>query len=368
MTDTNCNMRFMDNSFIASITPSVSSAASAFPYINVLDGLRSKVFKFDGYWEVTTANQKIYFDLSGAKIATLAAGTYSTTALATEIGTAMNAVSSGFTATHDGTKWNVANASSFELTLTITTDAAWDMLGFGQAFDIAGTSITASLVRIHTHEEILWDLGFNRNATALMAVGPINELFGLGPSATVRIEGNNINDFTAPALSETVSPTELGIYHFIDPADTGHQFWRLFIEDRENPDGVDFLSISDLYLGDYQTMASRTVASGFGVGFGNRTKTSESVGGTKRFDTQPKFKIFQNLSIVALPASERRAIEQMFFDLGISESFYISLDPLGKVSENTAELSALVRLDSQPGFKHIVSDLYSTQFAASEVI
>ena len=105
---------------------------------------------FNIQYTIDSRNQKLYFNDGSARTATLTKGRYDGTTLATEVASAMNVVSSGYSCTFSDTtlKMTISNASAFTLTLSNTTSAIWNVLGFD-------TGTNSSSATSHTSDNLV---------------------------------------------------------------------------------------------------------------------------------------------------------------------------------------------------------------------
>ena len=98
-------------------------------------------------YSINSSNNLIYFtDGSGSWVGTITPGSYNTITILTAIATAMNAVSSGYSATYNSSTFfiTISNSGDFELTFgTNTTDSAAYPLGFANANTTSATSQTS---------------------------------------------------------------------------------------------------------------------------------------------------------------------------------------------------------------------------------
>jgi hypothetical protein len=69
-----------------------------------------------------------------------------------------------------------------------------------------------------------------------------------------------------------------------------------------------------------------------------------------------------------IDAAERRELEQLFFDLGVGESFYLSIDPALEVSESLEEMTFYACIPSEPTIRHEIRDRYSIDFDVEEAV
>jgi len=186
-------------------------------------------------------NNKIYFKDSGAtaRIATLASSTYSADELCTQIKTQMEAVCSDtFTITYyesgsNQCKFNIKdNTGAFELTCTLTTNAAWDTIGFSTAANKTGAdNYTADYIRLHTNEYLIANLGSAKGIRAFFV-----KYHNIQSGASINlIQGNASNSWGAPSLSRAVTYGS-DIMGYIWSSNQTHQWWRHVFCDKDNPD------------------------------------------------------------------------------------------------------------------------------------
>ena len=69
-----------------------------------------------------------------------------------------------------------------------------------------------------------------------------------------------------------------------------------------------------------------------------------------------------------MPASERRLIEQMFFDFGKHDPFFVALDPTLAFSTYDWELTKFVRFEGMPTQTNYYADVYSMAFNLVEAV
>lgn len=370
-------VRFMANNFaeLTQATISYSSQLTSFPFTNVVNKTRSKVWKPQGNFDIIAdQNDQLYINDGANKTVTITAGSYTPATLATQIQTDLNAASSNWTVTYDGTttptyKFTIANTGSVTLRLTQTTNAIWDDIGFIGTADETGTSFEADDQRNHTSEYAEFDFGYQAEVSFLALVSPLDEIFSLTQNATVNILADNIeNNWASPALSETLTVTEFGVFTFFALATTGYRYWRLEIIDRTNPLGPEGLSFGHLYLGDYITLTERNVNRGFAKNIIDPSNVLASENGNLFFDRKMKFYTFQGLSMQFLNATDRGELEQFFYDYGTTKPFYLSLDPTVAMSSDISELTKYVVFDKMPTVQHIKSNIYSIGFGVRELI
>ena len=377
MTTRNHRIRFMENNFAELISASISysSQLSSFPFDNAVNKFRSRVWKPSGYFEFSTEydNNKIYINDGINKEITLN-GSYATPALAAaHIQTQLNASSANWTVTYDVVsetyKFTISNSGSVILRLSEQTSSAWNTLGYTLTTDQTGTSFEAQEQRNHLHEKVTFDLGYNATITFFALIGPLNEVFSISNNASVVLLGSNLNQWSNPPFSVSLPITDLGAIRFLDDYDdTGYRFWRVLIEDKQNPNGPSGFSIGHLYIGDYITLSNRNINIGFEKGDIDPSDIIESEAGVLHYDTKTKYSKISSASIGLLNRSDKDVLTSMFNKLGKTTPFFISLDPLTQTTSSIDELTKYVVFSDEPKFRHIINDIYSMSMSFREVV
>jgi hypothetical protein len=368
MTAATSKVRFMADNYAALSTATVtaSSDLAAFPYTNVTSDFRYNQWVTEGNFVVVSTNKKIYFNDGSSRTATLTEASYTPAALATHIQTQMNAVSSNWTVTYSTTtyKFNFVNSSlNSTFTITTTTDAAWDMLGFTGGVDISKTSTNSYVpdeIRCHTEEYLIVDLAAATQIDFVALIGPLNEQFCLSSSATVTLYGNGTNTWTSPSFTMSLSVDSGGAMQFLDSnSSREYRYWKLKIVDRQNTAGPNGFIFGHFYLGAYDTLTTTSVERGFNVTQQDPSIMMVSENGARFFNRRTNYLDFSNVQISNPLASERRTLQQTFYDLGITTPFYVSLDPALEVSTEYQELTRYVTFTKPPLFNHVFSDYYN---------
>ena len=386
MTTVNKNIRFMNNNFAELTNGQIefSSELSTFPQSNAQNKFRSKVWKPQGYFRVVETstdsdgvapNNTIYINDGSDKTVLVPAGNYtSADSLATAIENALNTSSSGWSVSYNDTagtfKFKISHASSHTLRFSQTTDSMWNMLGFTSDTDEAiSTERLADEQRNHLFEYVIFDFGYNHPINFCALVGELDQVFGMTDQATVKIQANNLNRWSSPPLDITVEPSVGGILRFLDDiADTSFRFWRIFFEDKLNPSGPNATSVGYIYLGDYVNIENRNINRGFQKEFVDPSKQTVSENGAIYFDEKTKYAKFSNMSLQYIEKNDRDVMEQLFFDLGTTTPFFISIDPTLDISNDLYDLTKYVIFDEQPKFRHIIRDLFSMSLSFREVL
>ena len=376
-TTTNQRIRFMDNNLAELTSGSItySSELAAFVGSNSINKFRSKVWKPAGNFVVTaSSNDKIYINDGADKTITMTAGSYTPDTLATEIQTQLNASSSGWTVDYDNTageyKFRFAHGSAHTLRFSQQTEALWDDIGFVLTSDeTISTERKADEQRNHMYESVVYDLGYNAPIEFFGVISPLDEEFSIGDSATIKIQANNLNDFSSPPLDITLSRTSEGIFYFFDSiADSGYRFWRFYFEDKFNVNGNEGFSLSYIYLGDYTTLTTTNIQVGINKTINDPSLRTESEAGAIYFDRKTKYTIINSSSIALLTTSERNTLEQLFFDFGTTTPFFLSIDPRSCITDTLPDLTKYVIFESPPVFSHIKAQYFNMSLSFREVL
>jgi len=366
---TNNRIRFMDNN-LAELTAgniTYSSELAAFPGSNSINKFRSKVWRPSGHFLVTaSSNDKLYINDGSDKTVTLTAGSYATPdLLAAEVQTQLNTVSSGWTFDYNNTagdfSFRFAHASAHTLRFSVSTEAAWDMLGFVTVTnETISTDRVADEVRNHTEEFVVYDMGYNAPIEFLGVISPLGEEFAISTDATIKIQANNLNDFSSPPFDVTITRTDQGVYRFFDDiADSGFRFWKFSFEDRNNSNGPESFSLSYIYLGDYTTLTMNNVQRGFTKEIIDPSLRTVSEAGAIYFDKKTKYVRLSGANIAVLKKDDRDALEQLFFDFGSTTPFFVSLDPRLCISNEIPDLTKYVIFEREPEFRHVNAEYFN---------
>jgi hypothetical protein len=375
MTATTAKARFMANNFLGADIPlTATSEATGFPVENVYHSVRSKVWRGAGHFEITASNGTFYFNDGSARTAVVPPGGYTIATLATAIAAA--AVAAGASATVVASAystapyiWQLVFNSSVTLTLSSTTNAIWDVLGFTGSTDRTGTTFRADAARAHTHEIVQAHFGAPMTPTFFAAIGAIDEACPASENAVWTLMFNNIPSWSAPPVSVTLERSDAGFFAFLDSlATTTYEYAALKIVDRENVLGTAGAQVGHLYIGDHTTLTSSNIGIGFTKSFVDRSEVQRSLDGTRYSNLRPKYRSFRGFGVGLIDAAERRELEQLFFDLGVGESFYLSIDPALEVSESLEEMTFYACIPSEPTIRHEIRDRYSIDFDVEEAV
>jgi hypothetical protein len=364
----NKNIRFMNNQFLDR-SFSYSSQLTAFPASNVYNRSRSRMWRPAGNFEVTAENRNIYVNDGADKTVDLTIGSYTPATLAAHMQTRLNAVSSGWTVAYSSTtfKFALSNSGSVTLRLATTTNASWDMLGYTGTTNISGTSFPADEQRNHTSEWLKCDVGVPQKADFVGLVGPIEKVFPLSQAATLKIQGNNIDLWDTPPLDVSVPIAGIGAMRFLDDInDVAYRFWRVLIVDRLNPLGPSGLEFGFVYVGDYRTMTTTNIQVGFTRSPVDPSTVQQSEGGALFVEKRPRYLTISSATIALLSGTEYDEMDQLFFDLGVREPFFVSVDPTLQISRQLPDLTRFMIMTKPPEMQHVIRDYYNVSFSMRE--
>lgn len=362
-----CKIRFANNNYL-SASATHSTFDSSYPFANIYDTRRGLVGVFRGNFTVTAGeNDKLYINDGTDKTVTLAAAEYTGTTLASHIQTQLNAASTNWICTYSTSTYLFTvnrTSGTAALRFSQTTNAAWDMLGFIGLTDDSTPSFVSDESRIHSEEWIKIDIGISQEVGFVGIVGPISEAFGISDTAVLKIEGNSIDDFSAPPTSIAMQVSDLGAFAY---PDVSHRFWRLSIKDRQNTGGPSALKIGYLSISSIVAVGNSSISTGFQAGYIDPSILLVSENGTRYHDTRQKYFTLSG-EIQAAFGDSRRDLEQFFYDYGTSEPFFMSIDAGLRVFENQGEVTKLVRFEAQPSLQNIIRDYFNVSLSVSEVV
>lgn len=352
------NQNFIDLDVVANNF--VSSEQSAFPIINVYNKQRrSKLWRSNGYWEITSLNNQIVFEETNAVplTATIAVDEYnSDTLFFAALKAALEDVgASTYTVTRDVSTLKIKITSNgaggggiLNLRWTNVGSTAATILGFDTAFDSTGAlTYTADVLRIHTNEWIKWDMGISTNPQAFCLIGPRNTPIRITPSATIKLQGNETDNWTVPSYETTLTYGDSIISTFNDSGlhTEGLRYWRALFTDASNPLG--FVEVGSVFLGDYYKSTRGQPQFPFRTIEVDRSETIFSEGGQTFSEIREKTERFQ-VDYFGLTIAEKEALVDIFDEFGTSVPLFISYDPNGVFTSVANLMCRYVKFEAEP--------------------
>ena len=363
------------NTIVADNNTTFSSEDSTDVFANVYDAKRNTYWTPTGNFDIDATNNKLYFNDGGNKTATIVVGAYATgPLLATQIETQMNAVSSSWAVSYSafggstpGRFRIVRSSGSGTLQFSNQTNAIWDTIGFTTTVDLPHNR-RSDQIRAHTTEWYMVDMGLPSQVRYVAMNGPSDEVVQYSASASVTLQGNNVDLWDSPPFEQAITVGDSGMFGNIpNSTNSIYRYWRVEIIDRENGSIVSSEGkISNIYLGDVTTPTGTNLASGFSRSQVDPSLQATSESGVIYFDTRNKYETFNGQSIQLLTTSDRNDLEQMFFDYGISTPFFVSIDPSIAVSDDIDDYNKWVYFAARPTFTHVFKNYYNMGLSLRE--
>lgn len=359
------------------VSVSASSANPEFPVSNVKKTSRSKVWRSSatGNFVIDSTNNKLNFKESagGAELtATLTSGAYTSTTLATEIKTQLEAVGAAtYTVSKSATtgKWTIASNGAYLALLTNTGTnvgtSAWSAIGFSTAADHTGaTTYTGSNIAIHTEEWVLIDLLSTEEIdTFALLFDPMRQV-PLSSSAVLKIQGNATNVWSAPAVDVTVSlDTAFDAATYFWPTSQSYRYWRVKVVDPANTNLC--VELSKIFLGKATQLASAIQKNGWSWSEEDHSKLERTAYGHVYADIYP---IRKELSVGFPPLTyvDLKTLNNIFRQVGRTTPILVSLDPIEEAYDKDHFLICGTLKDA---FKagHVMGQYFETAMTIEEV-
>lgn len=363
------NTNFLDLDLISNL--SQSSQQSAFPIENALNlQRRSKVWRSNGYWDITASNNTIIFRETTAVdlTATVAEAEYtSSTALFAAIKTALEAAgASVYTVEADATTLKVKITSDgaggggiFEIDWTTSTMG--DILGYDTAAEDTGAlTYTADVLKLATSEWIQFDFGISTQPTAFCLIGARNDPIQITPSATIKIQGNETDVWNPGSVnSEITLDYDDRVIASINSTGLWSEalrYARVLIEDLDNPNG--YVEIGALFLGTFFEGTRGKVQFPFRGVHVDRSNITFSEGGQTFSDIREQTERFQ-VRWFGLTVAEKEEIDDLFRELGTSQPFFTQFDAAQSFSSDLAKMIRYVKFENPPVYDLVSPGVYT---------
>ena len=350
--DNYLNLDYLANNY-------VSSEQAAFPVTNAYNSVRrSKVWRSNGFWDITSSNNTFTFKdaaAGGTLTASVVVDEYtSTTAMLAALKTAMEVVGAHtYTCTVDSSTKKIKIASSHTEFQIVSGGSMNSILGFTTHPKTGATNYLADELRIHTSEWIKWDFGLSTNPDVFVLIGKRNTPINISPRAVIKLQGNSTDVWTAPEFEETVTYND-EIMSLVKDATTDDglhtqalRYWRLSIEDKTNPNA--FVEIGALFLGKYFEPTRGRIQFPFSGQYVDTSNNVFSEGGQTFSDNRQQSESF-SVRWSALTTSEKEAIDVIFEEYGVSLPLFIAFDPALAFSSSTDYYTRFVKFTQPPSY------------------
>ncbi len=211
---------------------------------------------------------------------------------------------------------------------------------------------------------IIYDLGYQASPTSLFIT---NEQRGIQLSqlASIKLQASDDGNWTTPVVDQTITWNDQLITFYHATSLGHHRFWRLFIDDDNNPDN--YLAIGNVYLGESLNFNSTGLKLGWAYQVQDDSDRVLSDGGEAWFDKKAQ-KARYSFELEYMTKAERDLLEEIFFHVGQHRPFYIQLDPTNIVTSEDAEWAIYCRFTSELKFTNPFLDAYSTTLTVEEVV
>lgn len=371
-------VRIFDDNYSDLATITGSSEQAAFPLTNAFNAQRrSRVWRSDGYWNITSSNNTIIFRESvGVDLtATIATGEYtSTSSFYAAIKAAFEAAGARtYTISQDSTtlKTVIANdggSAVLELYWSNVLTTMGELLGYDTGSDDTGSfTYTADALVIHTSEWIQWDFGLSSNPKAFALIGIRNASLQISPSATLTLSGNETDNWSSPSAQINLTYDDEVIYSVNTAGlwgSTGSlRYARLEITDKDNANG--YVQIGSLFLGDYFDPTRGRVQFPFAGQYVDRSVTTFSEGGQSFSDIREKTEVF-TIQWFGLTISERTDINDIWLKFGTSLPFFIQFDPEANFFSTVNQSIRYVKFQNEPRYDLVSPGVYSCNMVLRE--
>ena len=318
---------------------SASSSEITHPIRRLRDPSPASIWRSRTGWNIVAGfNDKLDFTegSAGDATATITAGNYLTgTLLTVAIATAINAAATNNT--YDVTYSTSTNKFTIaRLTGSDTIGLEWSTganpaanvgidLGFLIAADDTGsTTYTSDAVAYHSREYVQVQTLTAVSGTFVAALGGN----WLPATATVKIQANNSDAWTAPTVSETLTdalasggPLPMWLDYF---ATASHTFWRLEIQDVANP--IAYTEFSVFHVSSFIEPA-RDFRAAWTQRRSELTEMGFSDQGALFVNEKPSMTTY-NLTFPAITESEKsNSFDPLLNFVKIGKPFFVSIEP-----------------------------------------
>lgn len=376
-----CFRMFFDNYVDIDVLAgsSVSSEQTAFPISNAYNRQRrSKVWRSNGYFKVTSLNNQIVArETIGVDLmATITVGEYtSKTAFAAAVKSALEDVGdSTYTVTiadADGFKIKIVSNGAggggvFHLMLTDSDFTAASLLGFGTDSDLTDATLTrtADFLRISSEEFIEWDMGIATNPQGFAVIGPRNKPITLSPGGIFKLQASYTANWTNPVFETTITYNDNAFYQTSADglAPEAFRFWRFKIED-QNPQG--YVEVGAFMLGDFFNPDRGAVQFPLTVSEVDRTEILTSEGGQTYSDVKQKTAEY-TIRWAGLKKAYLEEFQDQFARYGTGVPFFVAMDSGSVFSTQAQRRLIFCKFASEPEWELVSPNNFELSFSLRE--
>ena len=335
----------------------VSSEDASFPVSNLYDKYRRrKVWRSAGFYEIASGSNTIVFrESAGVDLtATITPGEYeSFTLFAAAVKAALEAAGvATYTVSKESDKRIKilsdlsGGATVFELRWASSTAMA-AIIGF-DAVNLSGAAFyVADDIAIHTEEWIKWDMGVGLNPDSFILASQRNEYLKFSPSAVIRLQGNDTDNWSSPAYDQVVTFEDSTLLLHQDGGlhTAPLRYWRVKIVDKRNPNG--YVEAGLVFLGTSVDLARGCIRFPFRAEPIDPTLVFYSESGQRFADKRPQSeKIDIEWNVVT--SADREALRSVFASVGLHTPFWIIADPTAAFASSNSVWTRYVSFLSVP--------------------
>lgn len=355
-------------------TVEASSSKVNFPASNMKHQFRSKQWRSNGNFVISSSNNKIDFKESamGSELtATLDTGTYTPTTLATEIKTQLDSAGSdSYTVSYSENTglWTIESDGSYlELLINSGTNEANNTLknvcGFADTDKTGATSYTGSTIAIHTEEWVKFDFKTIEDIDSVAILWPKEDGIKLSSSTVIKIQANATDSWSSPALDQTLTVNDtysIASHYFT--SDQSYRYWRVSITDPANANL--YVNLGVIVLG--KSIEVDYPENGYSFEYEDNSKTQTTDYGNEYVDEYPIMTSIE-FDYKYFDVDDFEKFNQMFIRNGVKTPVFMVLDETGIVHDKD-QVYIYGKLDKKLKFNHVNYDLYSTKMKIKEVL
>ena len=383
-------IQFLYSNFADTTTTLITSTSqeTVYPDDNIIVTDRNKPWRTPtsgGYFVISAGSRWIDFRSANGSLnaASMSIGVYSLGSLRSEILAQMNTVSAVATYTcsfGSDFRWYISPSSGAAGSLTIlwnnganAANNIASLMGYSTSDNDSTTTgtLTADNRAIHSYEFIQFDLGSARTASAIGIVDRLSDGIQVQTnvnSGTVRWQASDTEAFTSLTVDLTLT-IQSGQYIAKPTGGTGTipaaRYWRALISDPRNSNG--YVQLGYAAFGVPFEPTSTDVSVDWELTMSDPSPIQKALGGQSYFDRNDKFRRTSVL-LPLMSNADHDQLQSVFSITGISEPFFLFLDPTLSVSANLGELSIYGRFREELSFQYQISDLYSLNFEFEEAL
>jgi len=181
-------------------------------------------------------------------------------------------------------------------------------------------------------------------------IGKRNQSIQISTGATLKLQGNETNDWTSPSYTQTLTYDDQVISLFSDTGlhTSSLRYWSLFIEDKKNPNGN--IEVGSFYLGNFWNQTRGRVQFPLRSQPVDRSETIFSEGGQTYSDVREKTNIY-NVEWLGLQKADIETFEEDIWAVyGTSRPFFVSMDGDEAFSTNKNKRIIFCKFDDEPNW------------------